>query len=41
MRDGDLDDKPYAKFWNPDMHPLPDHVRNALLRDVGLSGVRT
>lgn len=34
MRDGDLDDKPYAKYWNPDMRPLPDHVRNALLRDV-------
>ncbi len=28
MRPGDLDGKPYAKFWNPDMAPLDDdHVR--------------
>lgn len=31
MRPGDLDGKPYAKYWNPDMRPLPNHVKDALL----------
>ncbi len=32
MRSGDLDNKPYAKFWQPDMAPLPPQVAQALLR---------
>ena len=32
MRPGDLDGKPYAKFWQPDMSPMPTHVTEALLR---------
>jgi hypothetical protein len=31
MRPGDLDGKPYAKFWSPVMAPLPDHAKEALL----------
>lgn len=31
MRGGDLDGKPYAKYWNPEMGPLPDHVQRALI----------
>jgi hypothetical protein len=31
MRPGDLDAKPYAKYWNLDMQPLPLHVRDAVL----------
>lgn len=30
MRPGDLDGKRYARFWNPDMAPLPAHVADAL-----------
>lgn len=30
MKTGDLDGKPYARFWNPNMAPLPEHVREAL-----------
>lgn len=42
MRVGDLDGKPYAPYWNPDMKPLPPHVREALMRgheaaELGLS----
>ena len=29
MKPGDLDGKPYAKYWNPEMKPLPDYVQNA------------
>ena len=32
MRPGDLDGKPYAKFWQPEMSPMPRHVTEALLR---------
>ena len=32
MRPGDLEGKPYAKFWQPEMSPLPAHVTEALLR---------
>lgn len=32
MRPGDLDDKPYATFWQPEMSPMPPHVIQALLR---------
>ncbi|MEM7359376.1 MAG: hypothetical protein AAF431_09775 [Pseudomonadota bacterium] len=31
MRPGDLDDKPYAKYWNPDMAPMQAHVVDAVL----------
>ncbi len=31
MRPGDLDGKPYARFWKPAMAPLPAHVRDAVL----------
>lgn len=30
MRPGDLDGKPYARFWNPDMAPLPARAREAV-----------
>ena len=30
MKPGDLEGKPYARFWNPDMAPLPAHAREAL-----------
>lgn len=32
MRAGDLDGKPYAKYWNPHMGTLPEHVREAVLQ---------
>lgn len=32
MRPGDLDGKPYARFWQPEMEPMPPHVVEALLR---------
>jgi hypothetical protein len=32
MLPGDLDHKPYAKYWNPDMGALPGHVQDAVLR---------
>ena len=31
MRAGDLDGKPYAKYWNPEMAPLPASAQRALL----------
>jgi hypothetical protein len=31
MRPGDLDKKWYAKYWNPKMAPLPDHIKEAVL----------
>ena len=31
MRPGDLDGKPYARYWNPEMRPLPAHVAHAIL----------
>jgi hypothetical protein len=31
MRPGDLDGKPYARYWNPQMQPLPEQVRRAIL----------
>jgi len=34
MRPGDLDGKPYAKYWNPNMSPLPEHVQSALAHGV-------
>ncbi len=32
MRPGDLDGKPYARFWQPAMSPMPPHVSQALRR---------
>lgn len=34
MRPGDLDGKPYARHWNPQMGPLPEPVQRALLLGV-------
>ncbi len=34
MRPGDLDEKPYAKYWNPEMGSMPSHVQKALMRGV-------
>ena len=31
MRPGDLDGKPYAKYWNPEMRPLQPQVQEAVL----------
>ena len=31
MRPGDLEGKPFARYWNPDMAPLSGQVREALL----------
>ena len=30
MRPGDLDGKPYARYWQPEMQPLPPHVAQAI-----------
>ncbi|MDJ0788999.1 MAG: hypothetical protein QNK05_19505 [Myxococcota bacterium] len=37
MRPGDLDDKPYARFWKPDMSPMQPHVVDALLHGAEAS----
>ena len=37
MKPGDLDGKPYAKYWNPEMAPLPDHVQRALMHGIEAS----
>ncbi len=34
MRPGDLDGKPYAPYWNPDMNTMQDHVQRALVHGV-------
>lgn len=34
MKEGDLDGKPYAKYWNPEMQPVQEHVRKALVHGV-------
>ena len=31
MRPGDLEGKPYAKYWNPEMQPLQPQVRDAVV----------
>ena len=31
MRPGDLEGKPYAAYWNPEMRPLQPHVAAAVL----------
>jgi hypothetical protein len=37
MRAGDLDGKPYAKYWNPEMGPMQEQVRRALLHGAEAS----
>lgn len=37
MRGGDLDGRWYAKYWNPQMGPLPEHISQAL--DIGPQAV--
>lgn len=37
MRSGDLDGKPYARHWNPDMGPMQDQVQRALMHGVEAS----
>lgn len=42
MRPGDLDAKRYARFWNPEMQPVPERVRDAVVHgpeagELGLS----
>lgn len=37
MRPGDLEGKPYTRHWNPDMGPLQEPVRHALLHGVEAS----
>ena len=32
MRSGDLENKPYAKYWRPNMKPMQKQVVDALLR---------
>jgi len=34
MKEGDLDGKPYAKYWNPVMQPLQPQVQQALLHGL-------
>lgn len=34
MREGDLEGKPYAKYWNPDMAPMQEQVRQAVAHGV-------
>ncbi len=37
MRPGDLDGKPYAKYWNADMGPMQEQVQRAVLHGVEAS----
>lgn len=39
MREGDLENKAYARFWNSRMAPLPAHAREALLHGPVASGL--
>ena len=34
MKDRDLEGKPYAKYWNPEMGPVQDHVQRALMHGI-------
>lgn len=36
MKQGDLEGKPYAKYWNPEMGPMQDHVQRALTHGIEL-----
>jgi len=37
MRQGDLDGKPYAKYWKPDMGPMQEHAQRAALHGIEAS----
>jgi len=37
MRPGDLEGKPYARYWNPEMRPMQDHVQRALMHGIEAS----
>lgn len=37
MKTGDLDGKPYAKYWNPEMAPMQDHMQRALVHGIEAS----
>lgn len=37
MRPGDLDRKPYAKYWNPEMGPMQEQVHRALMHGIEAS----
>ena len=39
MRPGDLDDKPYAKYWNPEVGPMQPHVKEALIKVPQAAGL--
>jgi len=39
MKAGDLDGKPYAKFWTPEMKPLQPQVHNAVVHGNYASGL--
>lgn len=39
MKDGDLDGKPYAKFWTPEMRPLQPQVHDAVVHGNFASGL--
>jgi len=39
MKDGDLDGKPYAKYWQPKMAPLQPQVRDAVVHGSYASGL--
>ena len=31
IRPGDLDGRPYAKYWNPEMGPMQEHVQHMVV----------
>jgi len=37
MRTGDLEGRPYAAYWNPEMGPMQDHVQRAIVHGVEAS----
>jgi len=37
MKPGDLDGKPYAKYWKQEMAPMQDHVQRALMHGIEAS----
>ena len=37
MKPGDLEGKPYAKYWNPEMRPVPCQVQHALIHGIEAS----
>gem|GEM_PF-4706649 len=39
MKDGDLDGKPYAKYWMPEMQPLQSQVHTAAVHGSFASGM--